>query len=117
MPEAFGAAYQDAERRFGGPLREVQTSATIGLVQSRIVEHDPERVSLTIVNWGAADVVAAIGANATLTAGIRVAGGGGFVTLSLVEDSTLVCQEFWGISSAAGNTVYVLALRRETTSR
>lgn len=114
MPTAFGAAYQDAEKRFGGPLREVQTSATVGLAQSMVVAHDPERVSLTIVNWGAADIVIAIGASASLTNGIRVTAGGGFVTMSLVEDSTLVCQEYWGISGAAANTVYVLALRRET---
>jgi hypothetical protein len=75
---------------------------------TRILKHNPKRVSFIIVNneANAAHVVRAPGQVAT-TSGIRLDAAGGAITQNLQEDGTVVQEEVWAILETAAGNLYI----------
>lgn len=115
-PPSKGAVHDLLEKLFGGPLDYRETNPTVGTSAVSLVGHNPDRVGLVVVNFGAADISIALDARVSTTRGIRVPSGGGAVTMSCPEDATLTAQNWWSVSGAAGNAVYVLEVMRTIDS-
>ncbi len=114
MARAYGAVAQFLAERFKGIFRPIEDQTTVGVTAAQIVNHDPERVALVIANHGAADVYVALDQLVSVTRGVRLAAGGGAMSVNVEEDANLPAQEWWGISAGAGNVVYSLGTKRET---
>ena len=113
MARVFGAVAQFLAGRFKGIFREIEAQPTIGVAIGNIVGHDPERVSLVITNHGAADVYVAPNQQVSVTRGIRLAAGGGAMSVNVEEDGNHPTLLWWGISAGAGTVVYALGSKRE----
>ena len=117
MARKLGAVAQFLAERFNGILREYEDQITIGVAVGQIVPHDPERVSLTLANHGAADVYVSPTEQVSVTRGIRIAAGGGAMSVNVEEDGNMSALSWWGISGGAGNVVYALMIKREVALR
>lgn len=75
---------------------------------TRVLKHNPRRVSFIIVNneANAAHMVRKSG-DVSTTSGIRLDAGGGFVSSNLREDGTVVQDEVYVILETAAGSVYV----------
>lgn len=103
-----GAARWFTEQMLGGPTREIPSSPTIGVTVGKVVQANPDRVGLVVINGGAADVLIWVDNSVSTTKGIRLTANGGSVTMTVHDDFTLPAQEWDGISSGAGNVLSVL---------
>ncbi len=113
MARVFGAAAQFLAERFKGIFRAVETQTTVGSTAVEIVPYDAERVALVVANHGAADVYMALTNEVSVTRGVRLAAGGGVMSVNVVDDGNLSAMSWWGISAVAGNVVYSLGTKRE----
>lgn len=101
-------SYEIVTRRLGAgtTLRErivdVQTSGTL------IVEPNPRRLALLLVNHGTADIRVAGTLEIASTSGIVVSGYGGTLTMVLEEDFEATCTGWYGVATGASCPLYVL---------
>jgi len=100
--------------RFGGDFEESDGVVNVGIASVRVVENDPEAISLTIVNTGADNVYIAPNNQVSSTFGI-ILNPGGTVSLSVRDDATLPSREWWALGASAGQTLYYVRLRRYVT--
>jgi hypothetical protein len=99
------AAY--VERTWGTRVRLVpQTSFAITATAQKVLNNNPRRFELMIVNQGTGTVYVDFGQVPTVGGGIPV-GPQGTLNLTAFEDGELVGYDVWIISSAAGNTIDV----------
>jgi hypothetical protein len=110
-----GAARYFAEQWLGGPVRENETNPTVGVAVSKVVQSNPDRVGLVIVNQGAADIFVGLSNSVTTSSGVRLTANGGSMTLNVRDDFTLTAREWDGISGGVGNSVYVLEMISDIT--
>ncbi len=113
MAKFQGAVTRFLAERYGGVFGDRDSTVTIGVAAGEIVQADSERTSLVIVNHGAADIVVSNIPGMTITQGIRLYANGGFLALNVSDDDVLPSLAWYGISAAAGNTVWVKQTRRE----
>lgn len=110
----FGAARRYSEQVLGGPTNE--TDKTVSLASAgRIVEFNPDRVGLIIVNLGSADLMVAPDSGVSSTFGVRLGANGGNTSLNVTEDFTLVAHDWWGFPLSGTVTVYVIEYVRFST--
>ena len=103
-----GAARWFTEGMLGGPTREVPSTVTVGVTLVKVVQANPDRVGLVMVNGGAADVFVWLDNSVSTSKGVRLTANGGSATLTVRDDFTRPAQEWDGISSGAGNVVSVI---------
>jgi hypothetical protein len=101
-----------AIRRWGGPTTLRLTSATVGTSVTRIVDNNPRRVKLTLLNLGAVDVFVSPTADVTTSAGLKLVAATGTGELNASDDGEAVITEIYAIASAAGNTVMISEVER-----
>lgn len=103
-----GAARWFTEKDLDGPSRSQESITAVSATAITIVPNNPDRVALVLVNQGTADVNISLIPIVSLTAGIRLAAGGGFVSMIVKDDYTVVSREWFGISITGTNNVYAL---------
>jgi len=103
-----GAAYDLLESTFKGPLDYRETVVSAGVSALPLVGANPDRVSLTICNLGAADIFLTTYSSPTSSRGIRLSGGGGALSMNCPDDGILPALAWNVISSGAANAVYIL---------
>ena len=97
---------------FGGDFTEKDSEPVVGTTMVELVKNDPERIALTIINLGAANVLIAPDNKVSTTRGILLTASGGAVSMDVRSDATLPSRAWYAISASAGNDVYVLEIRR-----
>jgi hypothetical protein len=112
-----GAVLDFLESRFGGRLRERSTVVVVGTSIVNLTRYDGERVSLTLVNLGTNDVFFGPISDPSSSKGIRLGLSGGTFSVNVEQDSILPCLEYNAVSSLAGQTLFVLEVRRELVNR
>jgi len=100
------------QQNYGGLFTYSTESVTVGVSSVLLLNNDPERVHLTIVNMSLNTVIVAPVQDVTLTNGIFLSGGGGSVTLNMREDLILPSLNWYAISDIAGSDVFVQSVRR-----
>ncbi len=71
---------------------------------TKVLEYNPNRLSVLIVNNGAQDVWVAPNRDVDVSKGIRLVSGGGSFSLVWNEDFELVASEWYGQAAAAGSS-------------
>lgn len=86
--------------RFGQRTRVVETAPTVSTAVVRVVQNNPNRVELTIVNLGTQNVYFSTGNQPSVTNGYFLPPQGG-VTILIDEDGEEVAYD-WYIVAASG---------------
>lgn len=95
----FGVKTEAADNRSG---------TTLGTSAATILRNDPRRLAATIINLSAVAMYVAPSRDVSATNGIRLAPGGGQLTLIWDEDFDVTGYEWFGIADAAASAVYTL---------
>ena len=103
-----GAARWWTEGQLGGPTRENESNPTCQNAPTKLVNNNPDRVGLIMINLGANDVYIALNNGVSTTNGIKLPANGGNVTMTVRDDFTLPGREWDGITNAATSAMYVL---------
>jgi len=112
-PPSRGAVADFLAARYGGLISDRSRTVAAGLAVVTLCGNDPERVSLTFINLGAAEAYVSPEPNTSAALGIRLQANGGGVTFNLLEDSSLPSIEWTCLAAAAANNIYVLEVFRE----
>lgn len=97
---------------FGGDFSEEDLNVSVLDTPTKLVNNDPERISLTIINLGTADVYIKPRNDVSATSGILLTASGGSVSMDVRSDATLPSREWWAISGTTGQELFVLSMRR-----
>jgi len=108
-PSPFNSArsligwYYNAEIR----LQPYESTVTVGTSAVAIGKYANQRSAILLGNCGTTAIVVGFSSGVTSSAGIPIAGGGWF-SFNWFADNELVMRDMWAISSAGGQTLYVL---------
>ena len=112
MTISQGAAVEYIEKLYGGRYEENDVIVSVGTAATRIVGNSPDRLTLTIINYGANTVyLQPINAPA-VKQGIIIDAQGGSVSMNVRDDLTLPSLEWWGIADTAASDIFVLEVTR-----
>lgn len=114
MPRTYGAAIDFLAKRFGGYLRPVESTSSIGITAVRLINFDAERIAVTFVNLSSNTVYIGPQNDVSATKGIVIPPGGGAVAINVEEDGILPTVEWYAVATAAASAVYVLSVKRDT---
>jgi hypothetical protein len=81
---------------------------TIGTTAEKLVNNNPRRMSLLIINLSANNVYVGLKPDVSATKGMLVAANGGSLSLTYDKDFQLVTNELWIVGAAAGLSIYTL---------
>ena len=112
----YGAAAQVAAAKFGGPVNEIEAEHTVTTTETTLLNPDPERVALLVVNLGSNDVYLGYRPGTSAGKGIWLAPNGGSVTFDAETDGVLTARQVYAIAIGASSTVFTLEVRREGLS-
>lgn len=113
MARQLGAALEFLAKRYGGLLREIETTPSVGIAAGLLIGFNAERVSVVFVNLSANNVFIGPKADVSATKGLQVLPSGGAIAINVEEDGTLPTNEWHAIASGAGSAMYVLEVVRE----
>lgn len=99
-------------RTYGGLFTYEDSNPSVGVTAVELVNNDPERVHLTIVNLSINTLVVAPFRDVTLTNGIVLAPSGGNITLNVREDLILPSLNWYAIAGGAASNVFINTVRR-----
>ena len=104
-----GAALARTQQRLGGTVLEKSKSVSVGSTSvAQLVEDNPDRVGLIIINTSAADLYINLDSVASTSFGILLGANGGNLSLTIDEDFTIITRVWGGLSaSGAGNSISV----------
>jgi len=110
---SVGAAQGYVEGEFGGPVTEtdIAKSMTAGDI-IKLVDNNPDRLGLTIINLGASDAYIAFSNKPSSSFGLYLAQSGGFFSIDVRNDQMLPCREWYGIAPTADTTLYLIEIFR-----
>ena len=108
--ESTAAAY--AIRKYGGPTKVIQRTATIGTTVSHLVRNNPRRVAWRAFNRSTNDIALGFYADITTTTGIPFPAATGVVEVDVEYEGEEVTWEVHAISTAAGSAVTILEVLR-----
>lgn len=100
--------FQQIEQEFGVRTRSAENreDVTIDTTSTIVLRADGGRLAFTIINLGSNAVFIRPNNAATATLGIRIAPGGGSVSMNFKDDFSLVGKEFHAITSSSTSTIY-----------
>ena len=91
---------------------EQESQPTINTTPSVLIDADPMRQELIVVNGGSYDLWIGLTAQVTTGKGIRVAASGGQMILQRFYDHSLTGRRLYALAETAAQTPYVLAVTR-----
>jgi hypothetical protein len=112
-----GAAAEFLRDRYAGELTEREATTTVGTAISSIVESNPDRLGLLILNLSTNTVFVAIENNPSATNGIRLGANGGSVAFNVTDDGMIQTRAMFALATGAASSVYVLELTRFIADR
>ena len=112
-----GAAAEFLRERYKGELTETESTASIGTAVSVVVQSDPDRLGLLILNLSNNNVFVAIENTVSATNGIRLGANGGSVAFNITDDGMIQTRQIYALADGAASNVYVLSLSRFIADR
>ena len=97
-------------RRFGlkTDWREDMLATDADLADKIVASNFPDRLFLLLMNLSTQIVIVRSGAPASLTRGIRLAAGGGFVSWNVLDEAVMCSLEWHAISDADNSAIYTM---------
>lgn len=99
------------EKLVGGRFEVRDSAVIVNTTTKKVVDHNYERLALTIVNVSGATVYLAPTTTVTGSAGIALLGSGASLTLTARDDLVLVGREWYALASTLGG-IYILEVFR-----
>lgn len=99
--------------QYSGLFRELESVVANVATFSEIVQADPERISLTIVNVGPGICFLSTRADIGVGNGIRIRANGGLFHVDLSLDWTLPSKQWFATATGSTTSVYVLEVKRD----
>ena len=108
------AAAEISRERFKGPTRPVVNpiTDTVGTTATKILNNNPDRLALVIVNLSANRGFIGFDRQVGPTKGIPVEASGGVVTMCIEEDGEAVGYEIHAINEVLAGAWYILEVER-----
>jgi len=102
------------EKRFGVKTRAVVSSiVSLAALGQLVLNANPDRLALIIVNMSANDIYLAFDTQVTTTRGVFLAKGGGSMSLTVEEDFELVGYAIYGASAAYPSAIFAVEIEAE----
>jgi len=112
-----GAAAEYLRNRFKGELSEVEATSSIGTTVGTVIDSDPDRLGLLVMNLSTNTVFVGIENNISSTNGIRLGPSGGSISFNVEDDGMILTRRIYGLATGAGSSVYTLSLSRFIADR
>lgn len=111
----MGAASEFSADRFGGPVRRVSRTVSVGTAQVLALRGNSNRLGAFITNVGTSDIT--LDGDSPIAAGVGflLLGNGATYQSTVDQDGDSVALPLFAISSAAGGSIRVVEYIRETT--
>ena len=106
------AALAFVAREYPGQYQEKDQSLTIGNAVQKVLEPNPERMSVGMVNIGPTNIYLTPQSNPSASNGILLLAGGGTFAMNVREDLTLPTLAWYAFSDAASGTLYTVEIYR-----
>ena len=107
-----GAVPAYITKEYAGAFSEHETTISVQTTVTKLLDNDPERPALLMVNLGANDVYVKPNNTPGVEAGILLAAFGGSISLTVHDDLTLPARNWYGIADTAASDVYVVYVQR-----
>lgn len=103
----MGALHELIKKELGFNTVAKEKNVTVSTSVSKILDNNPDRIMLLIMNTGSSSCYIGLTSEVTTTNGLLIDAQGGAVVFTYKEDGELVGREFWAIASA-DTTLYIL---------
>lgn len=100
------------EQHFGGSFEVKVKTVTVPITPTKIVDHNYERMGLTLVLLGANKVFVSPDDAPSATHGIELISSGASIAETANDDLALVGREHFGIADTAPSDVFVVEIVR-----
>lgn len=104
-PEGWAA--QLAESHFGDDTHPVISTPTVTTTAAKLVNNNPDRVELVIINLGTDVIAFDLSKTVTMSAGIRIAPGQSAILVA-EEDGEMSGYEWWAVANTGTQQLYTL---------
>ena len=94
------------------PTQEVESSPTVTTSAAELVENNPDRIMLLVVNHGLNPGYIGLASDLTEPGGIPVAANGGSVVFHIGDDASMPSRQWFAVNANANGAWYVLELVR-----
>ena len=112
-----GAAAEYLRERYKGELTEKELTQAIGTTAAVVVDADPDRLGLLILNLSNNTVFVALENTVSSANGIRLGANGGSVAFNITDDGMIQTRQIYAIADGIASTVYVITLSRFIAER
>ncbi len=104
------AAVEFVNKRYGRKTQRFfnPETASIATTVTRVLKNNPDRIEWLIINLSTNDAFLAWDNQVSSTRGVKLAAGGGSVTLNVEEDGELVADEVLGIASVGAASIFTV---------
>jgi hypothetical protein len=113
-PIVGGAARQYLAEKFGGLLTEHESHVASTGNDFELVQNNPDRLGLFVMNTGAFPVYLSTVPGVTIPNGVVLTANGGAVSMDVSEDFTLPSRSWHASSVGQSTTLFVLEMVRDT---
>lgn len=111
------ALVQLIEGEVGGRFQSKRSKITVGTSATKLVNNNFDRLALAFFNYSGNVITLDIDSDITATQGIQLLNNGSSASFIWRDDLTLVGDEWYAVSSAAGGLVFVLEVVRYSERR
>lgn len=108
----FGAARAFTDLALGGPTSDQDSTFTVQTTSGVVLQGNPDRVGLLIINNGANDVFLGLTSGVAVNGGMKLPALGGNFICDVRDDFTLPSRTFYGIANGGTASIYILEILR-----
>lgn len=108
-PTKYGAALTWTQTQLASVIFQKETTPTVTINVSQLIENNADRVALVIINLGASPVQIGFSDQVSATNGITLFASGGSITFTLRDDFTLQTFPIWAICPLGGSQALYVA--------
>lgn len=107
-----GAARRYTDAQLGGPTTDQDSSVICQTTAGIVLQGNPDRVGLLVLNLGNNDVYLALTSAAGTSFGSKLPANGGNFSCNVRDDFTLPSRTFYGLANGGTSALYFLEVIR-----
>jgi len=103
-----GANLAWVQTQLGGEVLEQDSSPLVSSTTVQILANNPDRMGLVMMNLGTGDMFVSFNPNVSTQLGIKLAANGGFISMKLRDDFTMITRAYYAISPSVNGNIYIV---------